>query len=83
MWVQLAVYKDASVEVLLRLVAERFVLAHDALEHLVDFLEVCVWGVGVAVDFVVDGCGGCAGGHELLDEEEVWSGGVRKCIENQ
>ena len=82
--VQLAVYKDARVEVLLRLVAEGLVLGHDALEHLGDLVEVGGGGVPVAVDFVVDVRRGGGGGDEFLEEEEVrarevrgW-GGVRK-----
>jgi hypothetical protein len=68
---ELAVDEDAGFEVLLGKVAERLVLGHDALVHLVDALEVLFGRVAVTVDFVVDIGGGWACGHEFLHEEEV------------
>ena len=71
--VHLAINEDAGAEVFLGLVAEKLVLGHDALVHLVDELEVLFCGVLVAVDFVAHGCVCGAVGEEALDHEEVGS----------
>ena len=67
----LAVDEHAGVEVVLCVVAEEFVLGHDALVHLVDELEVGFGGVAVAVDLITHGGGGGGVGQEALDHEEV------------
>ena len=74
---QLAVDEDASVEVRLRAVAERFVFFHDAGVGVGDGAEVFFRGIFVAVDFVVDFGVGGGGGHELLDHHEVRAEGGR------
>lgn len=51
--VHLTVDEDASVDVLLCVLAEVLVLGHDALVDLVDKLEVCVARVLVAEDLVL------------------------------
>lgn len=75
MRMQLAIDKHTGVDVLLRALAEHFVLGHDALVDDVQAVEFFAGGVPVLPDFVVhDGFVG-AGGHELLHEHEVWAEG--------
>lgn len=76
--VQLAVDKDAAVEVLLCVVAKDFVFAHDARVHLADALEVGVGGVAVAVDLVGHGRLVGAFWEEFLDHDEMCPVRVRK-----
>lgn len=71
--VQEAVDEDAGVEVLLRVVAQDLVLAHDFGVHLADQFEVLTRGVSVLVDLVVHGRLVGAGREELLDHDEVRS----------
>lgn len=51
----LTIHKNAGVKVLLRVIAEPFILSQDPLEHRVDGLETFVGGVLVSVDFVFHG----------------------------
>lgn len=53
--VQEAIDEDAGVEILLRVVAQDLVLAHDFGVHLADQFEILPRGVSVLVDFVVHG----------------------------
>lgn len=67
--VQLAVDKDASVNILLCAVAESLVFCHDKRVHFTGQFEVGVRGVPVSVDFI--GHCGFAGTsrEELLDHD--------------
>ena len=52
-WIQLTVYKDAGIEVVLRQGAQHFVLRHDSYVGVGDQSEVFVRRVPVSVHFVV------------------------------
>lgn len=69
--VHLAVDEDTGIEILLRLVAEIFVLGHDALVDVADELEFFVGGVLVAEDLVLHRRAAGADGHEALNHEKV------------
>lgn len=69
--VKLAVDKDTSVEVLLRVHAQVLVLRHDALVDVADEVEVLVGGVLVTVDLVAHYTLSRAGRGESLHEEEI------------
>ena len=69
--VELAVDKDASVDILLGALAEHFVFGHDALVDEVETVEFFAGAVAVLPDFVVHYALVGTGGHELLHEHEV------------
>lgn len=55
LWVHESIDKHAPVEIPLRRVAQDFILAHHALVHVGDQVELCVGRVFVLVDFVAHG----------------------------
>lgn len=68
---KLAVDKDTSVEVLLRVHAQVLILRHDPFVHVTDEVEGLVGGVLVAVDFIAHHTLRGADRGEALHEEEV------------
>lgn len=80
---QLAVEKDAAVQVLLRAVAELLVLHHDVFEKVGDLHKVGVGGLGVPVDLVLHVRLRGGDGHAALDEEEMGAARIVKVMKEE